>query len=233
MYEEGVVRMQHFQAFDVVHSSWLIGIVFFICLNIYFYKRISFQQQKKWRIVIFWTLLVSEVFKQLYFYFTNSYSYWSPPLHLCGLGIFIIGYHTYRANVTSATLLYALTLPGAVIALLFPGWTNEPIGSFLHIHSFVFHALLVVYVVVLVANKELKTREKELWRAVLFLLVTVPPIYVYNHQFNTNFMFLNRPVKGTPLQLLYDAAGSSGYLASLCAVLIVVWIVLYRLKWTY
>ena len=68
------------------------------------------------------------------------------------------------------------------------------------------------------------------WRAVLFLLLTVPIIYLYNATFNTNFMFLNKPVKNTPLQWLYDAFGASGYLVSLAGVIFIIWVMLYTLK---
>ena len=69
-----------------------------------------------------------------------------------------------------------------------------------------------------------------LWRAIAFLIVTVPIIYLYNQSFNTNFMFLNHPVKGTPLQWLFDAFGAGGYLGSLIVVLLFLWLVMYSIK---
>ena len=151
-------------------------------------------------------------------------------MHLCGFGIFIIGIHVYYSNRTTSTLLYALTLPGAVIALIFPGWATDPVGGFLHVHSFIFHALLIVYVVALLIANELQVKFYDLWRAVVFLLATVPIIYIYNQSFDTNFMFLNQPVKGTPLQWLYDGVGAGGYIGSLIVILILVWIAMYSVK---
>ena len=148
---------------------------------------------------VFWLLLLLECVKQLFLLVQGQYSYWSPPLHLCGLGIFITGWHAYFGNRSTATILYALTLPGAAIALLFPGWTADPVGSFLHVHSFLFHALLLAFIIPLLVTKQLDIRWQDLWRAVVFLALIVPPIYLYNGHFQTNFMFLNQPVSGTPL----------------------------------
>lgn len=221
--------MNGFSIFDSIHIMWLIFIAGFLVISLYFYHYSSHEKQHLFLKSIFWLLLFLEVAKQLYLLGTNQYSYWSPPLHLCGFGIFIIGWHAYFPTRTTATLLYTLTLPGAAIALLFPGWTIDHFGGFLHFHSFIFHALLVVVVAALFFEKQLVTTFTDIWRAVLFLLVTVPPVYAYNAHFRTNFMFLNRPVKGTPLQWLYDAFGAAGYLASLAGVIVCIWIVLYVL----
>lgn len=219
--------MEGFLIFDRVHLTWLLFILLFFIISIYVYGCLSKINQRYYQQILFGLLLLLECAKQLYLVITGTYSYWSPPFHLCGLGIFIAGWHAYFPSRTTATLLYALTLPGAAIALMFPGWTADPIGGFLHIHSFVFHALLISFVCPLLAQKQLNLRVKDLWRAVLFLLIIVPPIYVYNDVFHTNFMFLNRPVAHTPLQWLFDAFGSSGYVASLACVLVVLWLISY------
>jgi uncharacterized membrane protein YwaF len=219
--------MNGFSMFDSIHITWLILIAMLLTISIYCYRSFSSQQQQHFQRAIFWLLLALEITKQIFLALTNHYSYWSPPLHLCGLGIFVTGWHAYFPNKTTSTLLFSLTLPGAMIALLFPGWTNNPVGSFLHIHSFVFHALLILFICPLIREKQLTTSFKDLWRSILFLIITVPPIYMYNKQFHTNFMFLNAPVKGTPLQWLYDAFGASGYLISLAIVILIIWIILY------
>ena len=138
--------MNGFTIFDSIHIMWLIFIAGFLVVSLYVYHYSSREKQYVFQKTVFWLLLFSEIAKQLYLLITDQYSYWSPPLHLCGFGIFIIGWHTYFPTRTTATLLYTLTLPGAAIALLFPGWTIDPVGGFLHFHSFLFHALLVVFV---------------------------------------------------------------------------------------
>ncbi|MER2122097.1 MAG: YwaF family protein [Solibacillus sp.] len=219
--------MNGFTIFDPIHIMWLIFIACFLVTSLYFYYYSTREKQDLLLKSVFWLLLFLEIAKQLYLLVTNQYSYWSPPLHLCGFGIFIIGLHAYFPTRTTATLLYTLTLPGAAIALLFPGWTIDPVGDFLHFHSFIFHALLVIFVFVLIFTNQLQTAFCDIWRSALFLAITVPPIYAYNARFQTNFMFLNKPVRGTPLQWLYDAFGASGYLVSLTLVIVVLWMMLY------
>ena len=219
--------MNGFSIFDSIHVTWLVLIGLLLIISVYFYKKFSIINQHLLQRLVFWLLLLLEVGKQCYLLFTKQYSHWSPPLHLCGIGIFVIGWHAYFPNRTTATLLYALTLPGAAIALLFPGWTTDPVLGFLHIHSFLFHALLIQFILFLLVTKQLETTLIDLWRAVVFLLLIVPPIYWYNAQFNTNFMFLNRPVANTPLQWLFEMFGASGYLLSLAVVICILWLLLY------
>lgn len=219
--------MQRFMIFDLIHLSWLIIITISLIISVICYVRST--HQKKWLKIIFWTLFISEVLKQLILYFTNEYTYWSPPLHLCGLGIFIVGWHVYQPNKYNATILFSLTLPGALIALIFPGWTANGLNSFLHYHSFIFHALLVAAVLLPLSTKQLHLAYKTLWISILFLVIIVPIIYQYNIKFDTNFMFLNAPVKNTPLQWLYDAFGSSGYLISLSVFMLIIWLFEYIL----
>ena len=219
--------MKGFTLFDQVHVSWLIFIIGFCLMTILFYKHSNFSRQRSIQITIFVVLVLLELAKQLILLITNSYSAWSPPLHLCGIGMFVIGWHIFSPNRTTTSILYSLTLPGAAIALLFPGWANERVGSFLHIHSFLFHGLLILFVLILLCTKQLVIQTKDFWRSVVFLIFTVPIIYWYNAHFQTNFMFLNAPVKNTPLQWLYDAVGNSGYLIGLSVVVAIIIAVLY------
>ena len=210
-----------------VHFLWLIIISIAICFLIYKYTNSSITQKNFIQKAIVYTLVLLECSKQIYLLVTDNYSYWSPPLHLCGIGIFLIGWHAYLPNKTTAEILYSLTLPGAIAALIFPGWTNEPLFGFIHVNSFIFHALLIGYVVMLLAAKELVPRIQNLWRSVLFLLITVPPTYFYNKTFGTNFMFINRPLKGSPLETLEQILGNPGYLIGFSSLLLIVWALIY------
>ena len=64
----------------------------------------------------------------------------------------------------------------------------------------------------LVAKRARAAHSEFIWRSVLFLLITVPPTYFYNKTFGTNFMFINRPLKGSPLETLEQILGNPGYL---------------------
>lgn len=217
--------MDGFNIFDSTHIKWLCSIMFMLILALFAYRK---SQQKQYFLVFLFALLfLGEAAKQIYLLINNQYTYWSPPLHLCGLGIFICGWYALSPNRINATLLYSLTLPGALIALIFPGWTYEVVGGFIHIHSFFFHAILVLFVLCPLFQFELVLRVQDLWVSVVFLIVVVPLIYFYNLKFDTNFMFLNEPVENTPLEWLYLQFHSSGYLVSLSVLMIVIWCIQY------
>lgn len=217
--------MNGFLLFDSVHIKWLCGIACLVLLICYVYKRII--NKRSLLIILFLGLFLGEIAKQIYLFSTNQYTYWAPPLHLCGLGIFICGWYAFSPNRINSTLLYSLTLPGAIIALIFPGWAYETVGGFIHIHSFVFHALLVMFVLCPLLQFELSLRITDLWSSIIFLIIIVPLIYQYNLSFHTNFMFLNAPVENTPLEWLYEAFGSSGYLLSLSVFIVIIWSIQY------
>ena len=100
--------MVGFTMYDFVHISWLIVISIFLCFLVYYYKKCSIVQKLRIQKAVFFGLLVLEISKQLFLLVTDQYSYWSPPLHLCGLGIFIIGWHAYFPNRTTTEILYSL-----------------------------------------------------------------------------------------------------------------------------
>ena len=220
-------NMEGFLLFDQIHLIWLAGISFILTIFFIVYRKMKHRSTMLKS--MFWLLFFSELIKQFYLVFTSQYSYWAPPLHLCGLGIFLCGIHAYKPSDITKTLLFSLTLPGAIIALLFPGWTYEPIGSFLHIHSFLFHAILVLFVICPLFCGEWVLRIRDVKWSILFLLITIPIIYQYNQAFQTNFMFLNKPVQNTPLQWVFDAVGSTYYLLVLSLVMLVIWIVQYSI----
>ena len=217
--------MEGFYIFDSTHIKWLCSILVMLILGLFIYRKI--QRKRSFLISLFALLFFGEIVKQIYLWLNDQYTYWSPPLHLCGLGIFICGWYALAPNRINATLLYSLTLPGALIALIFPGWTYEVVGGFIHIHSFLFHAVLVLFVLCPLFQSELVLRVQDLWASVVFLIVSVPLIYYYNLKFETNFMFLNSPVENTPLEWLYLQFHSAGYLVSLIVVMIVLWCIQY------
>ena len=104
--------------------------------------------------------------------------------------------------------LYYFCIPGALLALLFPNWTVLPCMNFSHIHSFVVHALLVIYPIMLVLDGEIKTGIKEMLKGILLLVCMAIPIYFINLILDTNFMFLMNPETGNPLGLFEKYLGS-------------------------
>ncbi len=157
------------------------------------------------------------------------------PLHFCGLAIFIEIWYAVRPSRVLGDILYAACMPGALMALLFPDWTDYPAFCFLSQNSFVIHILLVAYPVMLTAAGKIRPDPRNLPKVTLFLLVLAVPMYFFDRAAGMNFMFLLYPSAGSPLEW-FAFLGNPGYLlgyiplaAGVFAALYVPW-VLYKKK---
>lgn len=110
-------------------------------------------------------------------------------------------------------VLYTLCLPGTVLALLFPDWVRYPAIHFITIQGFTFHAGIVLYVICQLLQHNIIPRLAALWKVIVFLLVVVPPVYLFDIKFHANYMFVNVPSPGSPLEWLASFLGNPGYLA--------------------
>ena len=151
------------------------------------------------------------------------------PFHLCSLGIFVQVADVFmpRLRKTTREILYSLSLPGTVAALLFPGWAVFPLLSIFSLHSFLTHSILLCYPLLLLSSRQLQPAWRNLWRCALFVIVTAVPLYFFNKRFATNFFFINGSVPGSPLKVLENLLGYPGYLLGYAALLLAVWLVMY------
>jgi len=218
-----------FEVFDSVHLNWLIAIVILTISITFIYYRCSKLQRAWIRKGIGYTLLIAEICKVIVVLATGQNLLYYLPIHLCGIAIFLVLLHAYRESTTVAEILFSLTMPAAFIALIFPGWVNDPVMSFLHIHSFVYHGLILTYPIMILATGEMKPNIRRIWKVILFLIITIPPVYFFNKIYETNYMFLNWPISNSPLMSIYQLFGESRYIVGLVLVLFVVWIVQYSL----
>ena len=67
---------------------------------------------------------------------------------------------------------------------------------------------------------------KGMWKTIAGIVILVPPMYIVNKIFGTNFMFLNEASAGSPLvplwNIFYPTFGIVGYILSEIALVIVV-----------
>ena len=83
--------------------------------------------------------------------------------------------------------LYALCIPGAMLALLCPSWLDVPSWwTLINLHSVSIHALLVLYPVLLVAGGY-RPSPRRVPQVLAFLFGSALPIYILNKSLNTNF----------------------------------------------
>ncbi|MEG0261418.1 MAG: YwaF family protein [Lysinibacillus sp.] len=145
-----------FRLFDWYHLSWLLLTVFVILVMHQIYRQADLKKRRKIRIIWALVILMLEGIKNLVLVGQGAFWYGSLPLHLCGLGIFIVLAHALIKGHRMDILLYCLTMPGAFMSLLTPDWTDVSAFNYLHVHSFLFHLILFAYPVTMLATKELQ-----------------------------------------------------------------------------
>ena len=134
------------------------------------------------------------------------------PLHLCSMAGILCGIHAFFRWDWLGQTLYALCLPGTLLALIFPDWCYYPAIHFITIEGFLFHAGIVLYAGCQMISGRIVPEIKKLWKVLLFLLFAVPPVYWFDVRFCANYMFVRRPSPGSPLEWLAERMGNPGYL---------------------
>lgn len=188
-----------FPIFGVVHWMWLsifIVVTVFCCL---WYPKLQPEGKERWKTWVVVLLVADELFKLSVLLIAKGYLWGYLPLHLCSINLFLILWYRFRPSALLGNFLYAVCIPGALAALLFPAWSSLPLANALHIHSFTAHILLALYPVVLTAAGEIQPDIRKLPLCVLLLLVLAALVYGVNRLLNTNFMFLMYAPFGNPL----------------------------------
>lgn len=171
----------------------------------------------------------SEVLKQIVLAATGQWGWVYLPLHLCSIHLFVCLCDTLRPRRWLREELYALCLPGAVIALLLPGWQSVPVWNFFHLHSLLFHILLALYPALLLAGG-FRPDPRRLPQSLAFLYGTALPIYFFNKRMHTNFYFLNEPYSNALTILFARWLGDERYFLAFVPLSVVVVAVMY-LPW--
>lgn len=108
---------------------------------------------------------------------------------------------------------------------------------YMTIHGFIYHALIILYPWLLFVSGNVRPRTKHIWQPVLFLCCIVPPVYLFNKKFDSNYMFINYPPANTPLKVLADQIGNPGYLLGYAIFIFFMILILYqifnRFQWSY
>lgn len=225
-YDEAPAEVQ-FSMFDASHFIWLGALALLTVIACVIYRRLGQKGRKGLLLTSSFLLLVLEIVNDIYLAIRGYMSVYYLPFHLCSLSQFVCLWYSFSRSRLAAELLYCICMPGAVAAQLCPSWTGLPPLSFLSINSYLFHAVLILVPLMLIFGGEFKPNPGLLPRCLLVLAATVPPIYLFNKVFDTNFMFLNWPSPGSPLVIFESLWGNPGYLFGFPILLAAVWLVLY------
>ena len=144
----------------------------------------------------------------------------SLPLHVCsmaGYGClvhFVLSHKAYRSFQVLSELLFFPGLPGALLALLFPGWGWCRPFSFLSICEFLGHGGIVLYVLLRLRDSGICPGLQRAWIPVLFCAVYALVMIPFDKMTGMNYGFLLFPSPDSPLSGIAALTGNGiGYYA--------------------
>lgn len=215
-----------FGLFGAEHIAWLAAMTAVCAVAGLLYRRCSERQRTVFLHIITWLLLIEEAAKHAVLICCGTWRADYLPFHLCSVNIFVILAYTFSRRDFLAELLYALCLPGAMLAMLFPAWKTLPPTAFLYRHSFAVHIMLILYPILLLCGG-FRPSFGRLLKTVPFCLPVLAGIYILNKAWGTNFMFLNGSGSGNPLTFFRDRFGNPGYMVGIPILLTLIWAALY------
>lgn len=157
---------------------------------------------------------------------TGLYGVDRLPLHLCALAVYICAWHALRGGELTGQFLYAFCMPGALFALLFPDWRVYPLASFLTLAGFAGHFLTVGYVIMQTLAGEIVPDIRRAPACLGAMLALAAPVFIFDRLTATNYMFLNYPSPGSPLEW-FSFLGRPGYILGYFPLISAVWAVIY------
>ena len=188
-----------FAMFDACHMLWLAGFAVLAAVCCLVYRRLAPVGRKGMRIAMAALIVADELLKMATLLIGGNFSVNYLPLHLCSINLFLIAWHAFRPSKALDNYLYAVCVPAALAALLFPNWTKLPPTSLMHIHSFTFHMLLACYPIMLLAGGDIRPQARYLPKVALLLGCLAAIAGTANHLLGTNFMFLSHATRSNPL----------------------------------
>lgn len=167
--------------------------------------------------------ILGRILPGLYEIGKGTYGLSSLPLHVCamaGYGCFLHRLLTHRKsnkNIEPLTailseLLFFPGLPGAALALLFPGWGYLPPFSFLSACEFLGHFGIVLYVLTSMKENTLFPSRKNAYIPVCFCVLYFAILLPFDLATGMNYGFLLQPSPNSPLSWIAGVGGGGiGY----------------------
>ena len=215
------------RAFGPEHTAWLLAsaaVIFLLCLAA---KKVSGRTFRTLQWVMCALVLACEANRQLCLLSAGVWGVYTLPLHLCSMSVFLVLWHCIRGGTLAGELLWCLTMPGAVFAIIFPDWLYYPAWNLLSLGTFLGHMMLAAYPAFCTARGLIRPDAKRLPKCFLCLLCTAAVIFVFNKLVDANYFFLNGPAPDSPLSLAAQYLGDPGYLVVFLPILATVWALLY------
>lgn len=212
-------------SYSAGHIFWLILAAMAIYCATRYYKISDGERRRKMRRNIVIAMFADEALKWFVTIPTGQWNWAYLPLHLCSISMFVALLHYKTENPMSKEFLFAVSLPGAAMALLFPNWSSLPFFNIMCMHSFSIHILIVIYPCLLL-SEGFTPDIRHLPRLILYLLLGSAAAFAVNSVLGTNFFFMNGADEGNPLSILESLVGP-WYRLGFLLIAIILWSAMY------
>lgn len=154
------------------------------------------------------TLMIIDVLKMIVIGISDVRVVDYLPLEMCSFAAyFTVLDSIWPESTFFREMLVTLFMPGALMAVIFPTTMKLPFINFFTIHQFLFHGLIVAYVIARFAAGEIPLTYAGVWASVLKAAVLVAVMYVVDRKFDKNFMFLTDPYGNALLNVIWKKTG--------------------------
>ncbi len=179
------------------------------------------------------TLMIIEVIKMILIWFSDVKFTDYLPLEICSFAAYSCVFDSINPqNEFFSILLLTLFLPAATMAIIVPTTSTLPAFNFYTIHQFLYHGLIIAYVIARFACGEMALSYPQLWLSVGKILILVGIMYCVDTIFDKNFMFLRDTYGNALLGVIWNKTGGGfRYTIGLVLFSIVVIHVFYLLFW--
>ncbi|MBQ8093538.1 MAG: YwaF family protein [Clostridia bacterium] len=215
-----------FSTFSAGHLIWVAAMAAGIAWIVHHYVHGGSVRRDNMRKAMAVFVILFEIFKQGLMALTGINVSEYLPLEVCSCAEYLILIDAMWPEERFFRQPLALAyLPAAIMAMLFPTVTAYPLISFYTIHQFVFHAVIVAYVLARSVSGEIVPRYSGIWTSLLTVAAFMAPVYFLDLHFNKNFMFLRDPYGNPVLGLMWRLSGGNGGWRYILALVILILIV--------
>lgn len=200
----------------------------FIFIVLLFVTKDYWREQKRNKVsrwLLFCLLFITDtsyyVWKIVHHDFDLTYDL---PFHLCSLSYFLCLYMLATKSYRAFEIAYFTGVGGAILAIITPV-INYDFPHFRYIEYFLYHFLLILIPLYMVAVHKYRPTINSIWRTFLFLNGTMVVVFFINKLIGANYLFLVHKPKGDTL--LNYLGPHPWYIASLEGIVFIVFFVLY------
>lgn len=185
-----------FSLYGWQHLLWLAAIGLLCAAMVLGYRRMDSGHRRGFARITAFGLLALEILRDAYIIACGAWEWEYLPLHPCSFTMFFMALWAWKPAECWGNLMYGYGLAGAMAALLFCNWTNQPLMQFQSIYSFLFHGILVGWILMLLAAGEIRPRGRGFLDCVVFLAAAAPIAELFNNLLpDCNFFFCTRAAR--------------------------------------